>query len=385
MMILLKESVFFILPFIGILTLVVFIHELGHYLPGYFLGVGMDTFSIGFGPELIGRTDTHGTRWKICLIPLGGYVRFLGDASADSTPQDNIENTLSLEDQKKCLHLRSPWQRILVYIGGPLANYVLAFGLLVCIYSQWGLQSTPAEIGGFIDNSPAQSAGLLTGDRIIMINDTTIEEFQDIAKYLGQFKGDSLTVTVDRAGQRLAYPVIPVDMTASSGSAYKKIKLLGIKPSIKSVYKDPLPLGQAIRSAVSFLERMTYDTSISLWHMVTGQRALDGLSGPVGIASMAHTVSQGEWGTILFFIALISASLGFFNLLPIPILDGGRVVLSMIEIMRGGRAISVKIQEKLMIIGLILMGGILVISTKNDLKYSQTISNFIKNIVHLKD
>lgn len=321
-----------VLLFIVVLSFIVFVHELGHFLPARYFGIKVDTFSIGFGKEVFGWTDSKGTRWKFSWIPMGGYVKFFGDADVAST---SVDKTISDEEKSKSLYYRSIKERMIVSIGGPAANYLLAIFLFFAVFFISGQPETSSKIDSFADNSPAHAAGLLVGDEIKSINGKAVHSFADVLDTMGALKSPDINIEVERAG--VVHRYMFSASTVKSGDAERFI--IGIKTGRGAAYQ----FGNSLMSAVAYPFQISWATLLGLKRMIVNASA-EGLGGPIAMAKGIKTAASMGIMVVIFYAALISTSLGFFNLLPIPTLDGGHLMFYTIEAVRG-RPVSEKVQE----------------------------------------
>ncbi len=341
-----------------IFSLIVFIHELGHFIPARRLGVKVDAFSIGFGKEIFGFYDKHGTRWKFSLIPLGGYVQFFGDDDPASQGADNIHN-MSEEDKKKCLHFRPVWQRVLVSLGGPLGNYVLAFVMATFVYSFMGQPAQAPVIGYVVPNSYAAEIGLQKADEIKTINDQEITEFSQAQKMMAREQELRIEVMRNKELQIINFKTAtPFEKSPAA---------MGLAPRLEFDFHNPEGLVQGAKHAALFVTHVTKQIMYTIGNLIIGKGSSDSLSGPVGIARVIKQASETGYDTLVMITILLSISLGFFNLLPMPPLDGGHIMLALIEKMRGGRRLSKKVEERIFAIGISLVVALMLFSTFKDL------------------
>ena len=325
-----------VLSVVIVFGLVVFIHELGHFLAARHYGIAVSRFSIGFGPELFGWTDKLGTRWKISLLPLGGYVMFLGDADASS---NTVDRSLKEEDKNKSIHYRSPWQRIVVNIWGPLANYLLAMVVFFIVFFAYGKPGSSNVIFSFAQDSPAKEAGIMIGDEIVSLNGLPVKDFVDFQKAMGELKSPEVTLKIKRSSSE--------DHEISLKAKEMKGRyVLGVSTG----QSEKGNLVDSLVSAFVAPFKVSYETLKAISYMIMNAKS-DGLGGPIAIIKGIASSAQEGLMQILFYTAMLSTSLGFFNLLPIPTLDGGHILFCLIEIVRG-RPVKEKIQEWVFMIGL---------------------------------
>jgi regulator of sigma E protease len=361
----------FIIPFIILITVVVFIHEYGHYYFAKKFGVGVTDFSIGFGKEIFGFNDKSGTRWKFCLIPLGGYVKFFGDRNVFSqAEQQDLLNQYSAEDQKKLFVVKPIYQRSLVVAAGPLANFLLAIVIFTFIYMFAGKDFTPAKINEVQENSPASIAGLQKNDVIYSINNNKVKSIMDISAYVNTSTTKEITLSVLRNNNEIFFSVKPktIKDKDSLGNEIKK-KVLGIKivPLYDEFNKEKLGPVKALYYAVKetwFVTTSSLDFIVSL---LKGSGDTSQLGGPIKIAKITGQVAQYGLIAFLSIMAYISISLGLINLFPIPMLDGGHLMFYAFEKVLG-RPLKQNTQEGFFRIGVFLLLSLMFFTTFNDLK-----------------
>ena len=361
----------FILPFIILILVVVFIHEYGHYYFAKKYGVGITDFSIGFGREIFGWNDKSGTRWKICWIPLGGYVKFFGDRNvfSESEQQEDI-NKYDEEDRKKLFILKPLYQRSIIVAAGPLANFALAILIFVIINMIAGKDMTPAVINEVVKDSPAFIAGMKKSDKIISIDNKKVESILEVSTFINTSTSETIEFLILRNDQQISLLVKPnlVDGKDSLGNSVKK-RMIGIKlsPLNNEFKKQPLGPSKAIYYSVKEVWFVTVTSLNYLGKMITGSADSSQLGGPIRIAKVTGQIA--EYGLIPFFsiMAYISISLGLITLFPIPMLDGGHLMFYLIEKILG-RPLSQKTQEGFFRIGLFLLVSLMFFVTFNDLK-----------------
>lgn len=359
--------VYYVIPFLAALTVIVFIHELGHFLVARWCGVSIEAFSIGFGKEITGWYDRHGTRWKLAWIPLGGYVKFKGDANAASFP-DAAAVAAAAQDPGS-FHGKPLWQRAAVVAAGPIANFILAIVIFAAAFMTMGTMNIEPRIFAVQPGSAAEKAGLQSGDLILKIDGRAIKQFADIQQAVVARAGDTLPVVVDRAGSELDLSITPELREESDGFGGKiKIGRLGIMSSQTAAAATYERLGpvDAVREAVGQTWFIVDTTFRYLGKMITGRQSADQLSGPIGMATAAgNAASQGIF-PFINIIAFLSVSIGLINLFPIPMLDGGHLVYYAIEAVRG-RPLGEQAQEWGFRIGLSIVVLLMVVGTWNDL------------------
>jgi regulator of sigma E protease len=361
----------YILPFIVLILVVVFIHEYGHYYFARKYGVGITDFSIGFGKEIFGWNDKSGTRWKICWIPLGGYVKFFGDRNVFSqADQEKIIEKYNKEDRDKLFVLKPLYQRVLIVFGGPLANFLLAIVIFFSIYTFIGKDFTPAVINEVQKDSPAMIGGLKQNDIILEIDGNKVKSIMDVSKYITMSTADVVDFKVKRSYDELILKIKPNIVPSEDNLGNKMNKrMVGIKLGAYNNEINHVKLGPA--QAIYHAANEVYYVSISslkyLGGMIVGKADTSQLGGPIRIAKISGQVA--EFGVLAFIsmMAYISISLGLVNLFPIPMLDGGHLMFYAFEKVLG-RPLSQKTQEGFFRIGMVVLLSLMFFTTFNDLK-----------------
>ena len=361
----------YIIPFIILIIVVVFIHEYGHFYFAKRYGVGVTDFSIGFGKEMFGWNDKSGTRWKVCAIPLGGYVKFFGDRNVYSeADNEKIIKEYSKEDQDKLFVLKPLYQRALIVFGGPLANFLLAILIFFSVYMFVGKDFTPAVINEVQKDSPAMIAGLKDNDIVVSIDGNKVKSIMEVSKFIMMSTDEFINFTVNRSNQDLTFRVKP-NVIASEDELGNKInkRMVGIKLGAYNNEVNHVKLGPT--KALFYAVNEVYYVSISslkyIGSMLTGNGDSSQLGGPIRIAKISGQVA--EFGILPFIslMAYISISLGLINLFPIPMLDGGHLMFYGIEKVLG-HPLSQKTQEGFFRIGMFLLLSLMFFTTFNDLK-----------------
>jgi len=361
----------FILPFIVLILIVVFIHEYGHYYFAKKYGVGVTDFSIGFGKEIFGWNDKSGTRWKICWIPLGGYVKFFGDRNVYSqADHKEILEKYDEEEQKKLFILKPLYQRTLIVFGGPLANFLLAFVIFFSIYTLIGKDFTPAVINEVQKDSPAMIGGLKQNDIILEIDGNKVESIMDVSKFITMSTDEIIDFKIKRSYDELIFKVKPNTVLGEDNLGNKLNKrIVGIKLGAYNNEINHVKLGptQSIYHAVNEVYYVSISSLKYIGAMIFGKADTSQLGGPIRIAKISGQVA--EFGILAFIsmMAYISISLGLVNLFPIPLLDGGHLMFYAFEKILG-RPLSQKTQEGFFRIGLFLLISLMFFTTFNDLK-----------------
>ena len=353
-----------IVAFVAVIGPLVFVHELGHYLVARWCGVKAEVFSIGFGPELAGWMDRRGTRWRIAALPLGGYVRFKGDMNAASET-DPEWLSLPPEEREKSFPAKALWQRAAIVAAGPLINLLFAVLLLGALAMVRGEAVSEPVVGQVTQGSAAEAAGLMPGDRIVRIMDRDIESFQDIASIVSLRPNELLPYVIDRNGARIEKSIAAGTRIEQDrfGNVYR-VGQLGIASGRISLR----PVGLVEAPAVGFHQAVAITRTAldGMGQIITGRRSVSELGGPLKIADISGQAASMGVASFFFFMALISINLGFINLLPIPMLDGGHLLFYAIEAIQR-RPVSPAIQEWAYKSGLALLLTVMVLVTFNDL------------------
>ncbi|MEI8320951.1 MAG: RIP metalloprotease RseP [Alphaproteobacteria bacterium] len=357
-LILFQEGVKTVIAFAGVLSVLVFIHELGHYLVARFHGVMVEVFSIGFGPELFGWTSPCGTRWKISLIPLGGYVKMFGDANEASSPDGGFYDLLSEEDQQKTLQSKSPLKKMSVAFAGPFANLLLAFLFLTIVYTFYGRTNSAPVIGNVESQSPAFEIGLKAGDKIVAINQQPVETFSAMQRYIQNSPEIPVNLSVERDGVAQEMQVTPASVKLGETT----IGVMGVRPQI---------ILTSFVESISYAISSVYQTSMGIFKLLgnlfTSDSQAKQLGSILSIAKMSRDSLEGGIFALLAFMAMLSINLGVINLLPIPVLDGGHILIHAIELIIR-RPLSVKVQDTLFKVGFGLLIGAMLYTFWNDLE-----------------
>ena len=365
--------------FVVVISIVIVFHELGHYWVARIFRTKIDAFSIGFGPQILGWTDRLGTQWKICALPLGGYVKFHGDAHAASAPDkeklEEIKKQISAEgvDPHSILHFKPVWQRALVVFAGPFANFVLALILLTCFFSFVGEPSYNVFVESVQPNTPAERAGVKAGDQILAINGWKVLSFGDVINEVRSSPRKALEFRMRRGEQVLNIKITPearmLPYQDGNRTRYARMGLIGIvraEPKDAKIYHHDL-LSAAGRGYELMVLNVT-GTFYYLGDVITGQSKPDQLGGPIRIARYSGEMASSGFAPFIIFIALISVSVGMINLFPIPVLDGGHLLFYAIEAIQG-RPLSHRVQEIGFRIGLALIVALFIFVTWNDIIY----------------
>ncbi|KTE40109.1 MULTISPECIES: RIP metalloprotease RseP [unclassified Sphingopyxis] len=355
---------FTVLAFLVVLGPLVFVHEYGHYIVGRWCGVKAETFSIGFGRRILGWTDKRGTEWKIGWLPLGGYVQFAGDRDAVSQP-DAEWQSLPAEERSHTFPAQPVWKRALIVAAGPVTNFLFAILILAGFAWVGGVATNPALIGTVEPRSAAAAAGLQSGDRILSIDGRAMERFTDIQKSVEHRPGEMMDIRIDRAGAERTIRLAPrlIKEKDPFGNDIERA-VIGISPG-PPVF-EPVPLVEAPRVAVRQTVQIVRQTLDVLGQFLTGNRSIKDLSGPVKIAKVSGEAASLGPQVLIYFIALISINLGFINLLPLPMLDGGHLLFYGYEAVRR-RPAPPQAQEWAFRFGFAAIVTLMLVVTFNDL------------------
>ena len=359
---------YYVLPFLVLLGILVFVHELGHFWVARLLGVKVDEFSIGFGKELWGRTDRKGTHWKIAAVPLGGYCKFFGDEDAASAAESEKLKDLSDEEKKHVFQVLPPFKKILIAVAGPAANYLFAVLVFTSIFMALGKMDFPPVVGSVIKGSAAEQGGIQANDRILTINGHKINNFKDINYEVTLAVDGKADVVLLRDGteKEISLNLVPVEMKNSDGTTTSQV-MLGIKSlSIMEVDHERLGFFAALHDASVETADITMATLRGVGQMITGKRGGEDVGGIIRIAEMSGDITKQN-GILDFvvFMALLSINLGLINLFPIPMLDGGHIVINLIELVTR-RELGVKFKEILFKTGFALIMALMIFATWND-------------------
>jgi len=349
-----------IVPFLFTLTVIVFFHELGHFLVARWCGIRVLVFSMGFGPEVAGFNDRHGTRWKISLIPLGGYVKFFGDDNEASVPDPAVLAAMSEEERRHSFFGQSVGRRAAVVVAGPLTNFILAVIVFAGVFMVFGKPTAIPRVASVEPNSAAAAAGFEPGDLVTAIDGRKIDNFVDMQRIVGFAGGHPLTIVVDRGG-------IPVTLTATPEIKNNR-GVLGVTRSNQpgDVKVESVGALDAVKLGADKTWFIVETTLSYIRDVFVGRQSADQIGGPIGIARISGQVAELGWGALFDFIGVISVSIGLLNLFPVPLLDGGHLLFYFIEAIRG-RPLSERAQEVGFRIGLAIVVMLMIFATMNDI------------------
>lgn len=367
--------IYYIIPFLVLIGILVFVHEFGHFIVARKLGVSVSAFSIGFGKELWSKTDKFGTVWKISAIPLGGYCQFLGDADESSSTTDVDLSKYSDEEKKHLFATQAPSKKLAIAFAGPFFNYLFAFIVYFGLFFFLGSYDIPPVISEVLSNSPAQRAGVLANDKVVEINGKSITEWDDITKEISA-SVEKVQMKIERNGDILEFILPLEEMEYAFDDTEKPIKrhMIGIKGEAKHFHlvKDNFNFRQSLYKSAEELYSVTELTLRGVKQMLLGQRSSEEVGGIIRIAEMSGDISKSRsFWDFLSFMALLSINLGLINLFPIPLLDGGHVIIYLLEII-SRRELNTKIKDGLFKVGLGFILFLMVFATWNDIKHLLT-------------
>ncbi len=399
----------YILPFLFVLGLLVFVHEFGHYWVARRCGVKVESFSIGFGQEIWSTTDAHGTRWRIAVIPLGGYVKMFGDGDVTSSrpaqaqasaaaegageaaegnasaaeaggpaeefaPDGMRVRPMTEEEKAVSFHHKPLAQRTAIVAAGPVANFLFSIVVLTGLFMTEGQPFTPPVLTGVIEDSAAAEAGFEPGDRVLSVNSWSIQRFEDIAQAVRLNPEQQLRIRVERGGEIITLDAQPrVEVITDPNGNEMKIGFLGIQGNARELQRHgPFT---AIWQATRETYNLGKGTLVAIGQMFTGARDADELSGPLRIAQMSGDFAQSGLVSLIMFMALLSVNLGLINLFPVPMLDGGHLLFYAVEAVRG-KPVSEPVQEVAYRVGLAAVLTLFIFATWNDLVHLQVVQFF---------
>ena len=359
----------YVVPFLAVLTAIVFVHEMGHYLVARWNDVAIEAFSIGFGRELVGWTDRHGTRWKISAIPLGGYVRFVGDMNAASGGID--EEVVAKADPNLAPRLfvnKSVWQRIAVVIAGPLANVLLTFLILYALLLGYGRYTITPVIGDVLPGSVAEAAGLESGDTILSVDGYEVRGFEDFQRLVATAPERSVRIVLDRDGAEQTLTLVPeAAVIEDRFGNEQRVGRIGVTRDVSeqdvTLYR-PGPV-EAIGMTIEEIRFIIQRTAEFIGDFFVGRGDVEQLGGPVKVARVSGEVATLGVVALINLTALLSLNIGIFNLLPVPMLDGGHLLYYLVEALRG-RPLSMRVQEMGFRFGFALVMALMVFTLFND-------------------
>lgn len=355
------------IPFLLVLSVLVFVHELGHYLVARWCGVRVEAFSIGFGRELFGFEDKHGTRWKFCWIPLGGYVQMFGDADPSSSMQDDHKISKMKASEKKVAFFFMPvWKRAAIVAAGPIINFLYAIVVLMLIFTFQGQSYAPAQVGGLVEKGAAAKAGVKLNDVILAVNGNKVERFQELQRYVAVNLDSEMTFLIERKGKQKTLTFRPdvIEQKDNFGFSHQ-VGRIGVM-SVGSIARKEHNLVTGLTAAVEETWSMTTSTLHAIGQMIMGTRSADEIGGIIRIGAYAKEFSDAGWLSLVMFSAMISVNLGLINLFPIPLLDGGHLVFYAYEALFR-KPMPEKVRVMGVRVGYALVVSLMVFATLNDL------------------
>lgn len=359
----------YVLPFLFVLGIIIFVHEMGHFLVARWCGVAVDAFSIGFGPEIFGWNDRHGTRWRLSVVPLGGYVKFAGDENAASVPDRETIARMSEHERRTSFFFKPLWKRAAIVAAGPVANFILAIAIFAVYFAVSGRPMADAVISGVEPDSPAAIAGFEPGDIILAIDGRAIRSFSNVQRIVASAAGTPLDFTVERDGKNIELVATPEqrDLTDPFGNAYSQ-GVLGVRRDVgaEGIPREYLGPIAALGAGVNETWYITKRTVEVVGGIIVGTQSASQLGGPLRVAQVSADVASVSFTALFSLAAMLSVSIGLINLLPIPMLDGGHLLFYAIEALRG-RPLSERAQEVGFRIGLALVLLLMGFATFNDI------------------
>ena len=354
--------------FVLVITVIVFVHEMGHYLVARWNGIAIHTFSLGFGPELAGFDDRHGTHWRLSAIPLGGYVRFVGDMNAASMPDPDAVDAIPPELRDSLFINKNVWQRIAVVAAGPLANVIFTFLVLYALLLGYGRYTIEPVIGQVVEGGVAYEAGLLPGDVIEAVDGFHVRGFEDFQRLIATAPGRQVTVELNRGGQTLTLTLTPeIAVSTDQFGNGHRVGRIGVSRDVEAddvtLYR-PAPV-EAVGMTVEEIQFIVVRTGAFLGDFFVGRGDVEQLGGPIKVARVSGEVATLGIVALINLAALLSLNIGIFNLLPIPVLDGGHLLYYILEALRG-RPLSPKAQEIGFRVGFAVVGSLMIFTLFND-------------------
>ena len=371
----------YIVPFVLVLTIVVFFHELGHFIVGRWCGIKVDAFSIGFGPELVAFMDRKGTRWRIAALPLGGYVKFHGDANGASMADDAAISGMPESERAVTFAAQPIWKRAATVAAGPIANFILAIVVLTGVFWVNGRDILIPRVNGVVHGSAADVAGFRAGDLVLAIDGQPVKSFLDLQRIVTASPDQTLNFLVDRSGQDVQIAATPRLQEVKTPIGKSRVGQLGIEAGGRREdwRNEKYGVVDSARLAVGETWGVVSQTAGYLGKLAIGRESSDQLSGPAGLAQVSGEMAKLGLAALLNLLAILSVSIGLLNLAPVPLLDGGHLLFYLIEAIQG-RALNERAQEIGFRIGIAVVGGLMVVATYNDI--ARLGPSFLKWILH---
>ncbi len=361
------NAAYYVIPFVCLLGVLVFVHEFGHYIVAKLCGVKVDEFSIGFGKKIWGFRDRSGTEWKLSVIPLGGYCKFLGDG--DEASSSGSAAAIPEEEKKYAFAFQNPFKKLAIVIAGPAANYLFAIVVFTCVFYFLGKIDFPPVVGEVVQGGAAEQAGILKGDRILKVNGKEVKSFSELQQEVDMNRADKINIELKRNDKvlKLKFPLKVIAVDGDINNTDKPRPMLGIRSlNMVEIEIVKIPFWTAVRDSFAETWRITEVTLRGVGQIFSGKRDADEVGGIVRIAEMSGDISRDS-GFIDFviFMALLSINLGLINLFPIPLLDGGHVIIYLIEIVTG-RELNENFKDYVFKFGLFLILSLMLFATYND-------------------
>ncbi len=359
----------YIVPFVLVLSLLVFVHEMGHYLVGRLCGIRILAFSVGFGPELAGYTDSHGTRWKLSAIPLGGYVKFFGDQDASSKPDTDAIVAMSPAERAQSFVGAKLWKRAATVAAGPIANFILAIAIFAVLFAIYGRQVADPVVAEVKPDSAAAQAGIEPGDLLVAIDGDKVDTFDDVRRYVSIRPGRHIVVTVERKGEKRDFPMVPLSTVVTDQFGNKmEVGIIGIVTNQEMGHfrKESFTPFGAVAEGVRQTGHIVTGTFEYIGNLLGGYMKPDQLGGPIRVAQASGQMASLGIAAVLQLAAVLSVSIGLLNLMPVPVLDGGHLMFYAIEAVRG-KPLGAGAQDVAFRIGLFMVLSLMVFATWNDI------------------
>lgn len=355
-------------PFLFVLGLVIFVHEYGHYIVGRWCGVGVDAFSLGFGPKVFGWRDRNGTDWKLSAIPLGGYVKFSGDLNAASVPDHDVAEQMTAAERSFAFQFKPVWQRAAIVAAGPFANFLLAIVIFAGVLLYQGRYEVDPVVDAVVAGSPAEQGGVLAGDRVISVNGTKIESFDELRQLVTNSDSELIQLEIVRKGLVIPLAIKTRVIEQKTPYGIVRSRVLGVSSSALPENRRHVSYGptEAVSAATGQVVGVISQSVRFIRGLIAGRESADQMSGPIRIAQVSGKVAEtGGFISLLSLAAIVSVSIGFINLLPIPMLDGGHLFFYAYESLFG-RPLSRRSQDVFFRIGFALVLALMAFSIVND-------------------
>jgi len=357
----------YVIPFLFVLSLVVFFHELGHFLIGRWCGVKVDAFSLGFGPEIFGFNDRHGTHWRLAALPLGGYVKFHGDANGASMTDATAVAAMSPQERAVSFIAQNVWKRAAIVAAGPIANFILAIVIFTGIFYVEGRAILLPAVDAVTAGSAAEAAGFKPGDLIVSIDGNKVGSFEEMQRIVQTDSDTALVFTINRGGKLMDLVATPQRRDVATAFGTTRVGVLGVQSKGKpeNWHVQHYGFADSFKLACSETWYVVARTGGYIKGLIAGTETTDQLSGPIRIAEVSGAMAKIGFGALLNLAAILSISVGMLNLFPIPLLDGGHLFYYTVEVIRG-KAMNDKAQQFGFKVGLMLVTSLMIFATYND-------------------